>query len=170
MQLGLLPRFRVRRTSETEKGQIYLPSVNWLLLVAVLLLVLMFQTSSALAAAYGIAVTGDMVITATLLFIVAWRVWGWSPVVAAVVVAPFLLVIDLIFLAANALKVFEGGWFPLMAAAGLVVTMWTWRKGTKLLAKFRTRSAESRGLHPHGRKRVGSAGSWNGRLPDRRCP
>ena len=90
MQLGLLPRFRVRRTSETEKGQIYLPSVNWLLLVAVLLLVLMFQTSSALAAAYGIAVTGDMVITATLLFIVAWRVWGWSPVVAAVVVAPFL--------------------------------------------------------------------------------
>jgi KUP system potassium uptake protein len=142
MQLGLLPRFSVRRTSETEKGQIYLPGVNWLLLVAVLLLVLMFQTSSALAAAYGIAVTGDMVITATLLFIVAWRVWGWSPVVAALVVAPFLL-IDLIFLSANALKVFEGGWFPLMVAAGLVVTMWTWRKGTKLLVEISHRDRPS---------------------------
>src|SRR5829696_6422070 len=131
MQLGLLHRFRVFRTSETEKGQIYLLGVNWSLLIAVILLVVTFQSTSALAAAYGIAVTGDMVITATLLFIVAWKVWGWSPVVSALVVAPFLL-IDLIFLSANALKVFEGGWFPLMVAAGLVVTMWTWRKGTKL--------------------------------------
>src|SRR5215204_4052251 len=136
MQLGLLQRFRVFRTSETEKGQIYLPGVNWLLLFAVVLLVVMFKTSSALAAAYGIAVTGDMVITATVLFIVAWRVWGWSPVVAALVVAPFLI-IDLIFLGANALKFFQGGWFPVMVAAGLVILMWTWRKGTQLLEPFR---------------------------------
>ena len=135
MQLGLLQRFRVFRTSETEKGQIYLPGVNWLLLFAVVLLVVMFKTSSALAAAYGIAVTGDMVITATLLFIVAWKAWGWSPVVSALVVAPFLA-IDLIFLGANALKFFEGGWFPLLVASGLVVTMWTWRRGTRLLAEL----------------------------------
>jgi len=135
MQLGLLQRFRVFRTSETEKGQIYLPGVNWSLLIAVILLVVTFQSSSALAAAYGIAVTGDMVITATLLFIVAWKVWGWSPVVSALVVAPFLL-IDLIFLSANALKFFHGGWFPLVVAAGLVVVMWTWRRGTKLLTEL----------------------------------
>jgi len=135
MQLGLLQRFRVYRTSETEKGQIYLPGVNWLLLFAVVLLILMFKTSSALAAAYGIAVTGDMVITATVLFIVAWKVWGWSPIVAALVVAPFLI-IDLIFLGANALKFFQGGWFPVMVAAGLVILMWTWRKGTQLLAEL----------------------------------
>ncbi len=132
MQLGLIPRFRVRRTSETEKGQIYIPGINWLLLIAVIILVVFFKTSSALAAAYGIAVTGDMVITAILLFIVAWKVWRWSPVIAALVIAPFFI-IDVVFLSANALKVFEGGWFPLMVASGLVVLMWTWRKGTKLL-------------------------------------
>ena len=80
MQLGVLPRFRVLRTSETEKGQIYIPYINWLLLAAVILLVVFFRTSSALAAAYGIAVTGDMVITTCLLFIVAWKFWRWSPV------------------------------------------------------------------------------------------
>jgi KUP system potassium uptake protein len=135
MQLGLLPRFHVQRTSETEKGQIYIPGVNWLLLLAVVLLVVVFKTSSSLAAAYGIAVTGDMVITATLLFIVAWKFWQWHPAVAALVIVPFLL-IDLIFLSANALKVFQGGWFPLLVASGLVLIMWTWRKGTRVLAEI----------------------------------
>jgi KUP system potassium uptake protein len=79
MHLGVLPRFRVLRTSETEKGQVYIPFVNWLLLAAVVLLVVLFETSSALAAAYGLAVTGDMVITSCLLFIVAWKFWTWSP-------------------------------------------------------------------------------------------
>ena len=83
MQLGVLPRFRVLRTSETEKGQIYIPIINWLLLAAVIVLVVLFKTSSALAAAYGIAVTGDMVITSCLLFIVAWKFWRWSPAVVA---------------------------------------------------------------------------------------
>jgi KUP system potassium uptake protein len=134
MQLGLLPRMRVHRTSETEKGQIYIPRVNWWLLIAVVFLVVLFKSSSALAAAYGIAVTGDMVITAALLFIVAWKVWRWSPALAALVIAPFL-VIELVFLSANALKLFQGGWLPLTVGAGLITAMWTWRRGSALIAE-----------------------------------
>ena len=100
MHLGVLPRFRVLRTSETEKGQIYIPFINWLLLAAVILLVVLFETSSALAAAYGLAVTGDMVITSCLLFIVAWKFWRWSLATAALVIAPFLA-IELIFLSSK---------------------------------------------------------------------
>jgi KUP system potassium uptake protein len=122
MQLGLLPRMRVQRTSETEKGQIYIPRVNWWLLVAVVFLVVLFKSSSALAAAYGIAVTGDMVITAILLFVVAWKAWRWSPILAAAVIAPFLL-IELVFLSANALKLLHGGWVPLTIGAALVTAM-----------------------------------------------
>lgn len=135
MQLGILPRFRVLRTSETEKGQIYIPTINWLLLLAVILLVVFFRTSSALAAAYGIAVTGDMVITTCLLFIVAWKFWRWSPVVTALMLAPFF-VIELIFLGANALKIPQGGWFPLLTGAALFTLMWVWRKGSRLLAEI----------------------------------
>lgn len=135
MNLGVLPRFRVMRTSETEKGQIYVPFINWLLLASVILLVILFQTSSALAAAYGLAVTGDMVITSSLLFIVAWKFWRWSPVVAALVIAPFLA-IELVFLGANALKIPHGGWFPLLVGTGLFILMRTWRKGTRLLAEL----------------------------------
>ena len=94
-----------------------------------------FRTSSALAAAYGIAVTGDMVITTCLLFIVAWKFWRWSPVVTALVIAPFF-VIELIFLGANALKIPQGGWFPLLIGTGLFILMWTWRKGSRLLAEI----------------------------------
>jgi KUP system potassium uptake protein len=133
MQLGLLPRMRVQRTSETEKGQIYIPRVNWWLLSAVVFLAVLFKSSSALAAAYGIAVTGDMVITATLVFVVAWRFWRWSPALAALVIAPFLLV-ELVFLSANALKLLHGGWVPLTIGAGLVTAMWTWRRGSALIA------------------------------------
>jgi KUP system potassium uptake protein len=132
IQLGLLPRLEIRHTSEALFGQIYMPSVNALLLFGVLFLVLMFRSSSALASAYGIAVTGTMVVTAMLAFIVAWKVWRWSPVVAALVILPFLL-IDLTFLAANMLKVVEGGWVPLALGAGIVVVMLTWRRGSRLL-------------------------------------
>ena len=135
MHLGVLPRFRVMRTSETEKGQIYVPIINWLLLTAVILVVVLFESSSALAAAYGLAVTGDMVITSSLLFIVAWKFWRWSPAVAALVIAPFLA-IELVFLGANALKIPHGGWFPLLVGTGLFTLMWTWRKGTRLLAEI----------------------------------
>ena len=134
MQLGLLPRMRVLRTSETEKGQIYIPRVNWWLLTAVVFLAVLFKSSSALAAAYGIAVTGDMVITASLVFVVAWRFWRWPAAVAALVIAPFLL-IELVFLSANALKLLHGGWVPLTIGAVLVTAMWTWRRGSALVAE-----------------------------------
>lgn len=134
MQLGLLPRLRVLRTSETEKGQIYIPLVNWWLLVAVVFLVVLFKSSSALAAAYGIAVTGNMVITAILIFVVALKVWRWSPVLAAALIAPFLA-IELVFLSGNALKLFQGGWLPLLVGAGLVFLMWTWRTGSRVLTE-----------------------------------
>jgi KUP system potassium uptake protein len=132
IQLGLLPRLEIRHTSESLFGQIYMPRVNTLLLIGVLLLVALFRSSSALASAYGIAVTGTMVVTAMLAFIVVWKVWKWSLLAAAALIAPFLF-IDLTFLAANLLKVIEGGWMPL-ALGGLVMTvMYTWRRGSRLL-------------------------------------
>src|SRR6185437_5621644 len=97
IQLGLLPRLEIRHTSEEHYGQIYMPRVNTLLLIGVLLLVALFRSSSALASAYGIAVTGTMVVTAMLAVIVIRRAWNWSPVAAAALMAPFLL-IDLTFL------------------------------------------------------------------------
>jgi hypothetical protein len=149
MHLGVIPRFRVLRTSETEKGQIYIPLINWLLLFAVILLVVLFESSSALAAAYGIAVTGVMVITSCLLFIVAWKFWRWSPALAALVIAPFLA-IELVFLSANVLKIPQGGWFPLLVGTGVFILMRTWRKGTRSLTDsagpvdFRPGSRQSR--------------------------
>jgi KUP system potassium uptake protein len=133
MQLGLVPRMEMRRTSETEKGQIYIPRINWLLLVAVLYIVFAFRSSSALASAYGVAVTGTMVITSIMAFFVMWRCWQWKAPWAAVAIAPFLAV-DLIFLGANLLKVFEGGWLPLAVGASLMLVMLTWRQGTRILA------------------------------------
>src|SRR6185437_933529 len=132
IQLGLLPRFEIRHTSEAHSGQIYIPRINLLLLIAVMLLVLMFRSSSALASAYGIAVTGTMVVTAMMGFVVIWRVWRWSPFAAAALIAPFLF-LDLTFLAANLLKVFEGGWVPLALGAAVMLLMYTWRRGSKLL-------------------------------------
>ena len=142
IQLGLLPRFEIRHTSETMAGQIYMPRVNALLLLGVLLLVTLFQSSSALASAYGIAVTGTMVVTAMLAFVVIWKVWQWRAWAAAALIAPFLL-IDLTFLSANLLKVVEGGWVPLALGAIVVVVMITWRRGTQVLF-HKTRRLEIR--------------------------
>ena len=132
IQLGLLPRFEIRHTSESHSGQIYIPRINLLLLIAVTLLVLMFRSSSALASAYGISVTGTMVVTAMMGFVVIWRVWKWSPFAAAALIAPFLF-LDLTFLAANLLKVLEGGWVPLALGAVVMLLMYTWRRGSRLL-------------------------------------
>ncbi len=132
VQLGLMPRLEIRHTSETHSGQIYLPQINSLLLVGVLVLVLAFRSSTALASAYGIAVTGTMLITGTLSFIVARRVWGWSTFRAALTIVPFLL-IETCFLAANLFKVLEGGYVPLILAGCLVLVMGTWVKGTGIL-------------------------------------
>src|SRR3984893_11625459 len=132
IQLGLLPRFEIRHTSESHSGQIYIPRINLLLLVSVVLLVLLFRSSSALASAYGISVTGTMVVTAMMGFVVVWRVWKWSPFAAAALIVPFLL-LDLTFLAANLLKVVEGGWVPLALGSVVMLLMYTWRRGSRLL-------------------------------------
>src|ERR1700723_1283310 len=132
IQLGLLPRFEIRHTSEAHSGQIYIPRINMLLLVCVTLLVLMFRSSSALASAYGISVTGTMVVTGMMGFVVVWRVWKWSPFAAAALIAPFLF-LDLTFLAANLLKVLEGGWVPLALGSVVMLLRDTWRRGSRLL-------------------------------------
>jgi len=128
VQLGYLPRLQVIHTSEREVGQIYMPRVNWSLLAGVVFLVLMFQSSSGLAAAYGIAVSGTMVITTILASVVARRVWGWSAALVLLVFGLFLAV-ELAFVGANSLKLFAGGWLPLLLAAVLLSLMTTWRKG-----------------------------------------
>lgn len=132
IQLGLLPRFEIRHTSASQFGQIYLPRVNWLLLIGVLLLVVLFRSSSALATAYGIAVTGTMVVTTLMAFVVIWKVWKWNPLLAAALIVP-LAAIDFTFLAANLLKVAEGGWVSLLVGGSLIAVMWIWRRGARIL-------------------------------------
>lgn len=140
IQLGLLPRMEIRRTSETEKGQVYIPVVNWVLLILVVFLIVVFKSSSAFASAYGVAVTGTMVVTTTMAFFVLWKCWKWSPALAALVIVPFLA-IDLTFLFANLLKIAEGGWMPLAVAVVLMLIMRAWRRGTRVLAE-KTRKEE----------------------------
>ena len=117
-----------------------MPRANTLLLIGVLMLVLFFRSSSALASAYGIAVTGTMVVTAAMAFVVIWKVWRWGAAAAAAVIAPFLL-IDLTFLSANLLKVLEGGWVPLVLGAAVMLVMYTWRRGSRILFQ-KTRKLE----------------------------
>ena len=137
VQLGLLPRFEVRYTSETHAGQIYLPRVNRLLLIGVVLLVLLFRTSSGLASAYGIAVSTTMVVDGIMGFVVVWKLWNWRAATAAAVILPFV-VVDMSFFAANLLKLFEGAWVPLLFGVAVAVMIWTWRRGaTILVAKTR---------------------------------
>jgi len=141
IQLGLLPRLEIRHTSESLFGQIYMPRVNTLLLVGVLLLVALFRSSSALASAYGIAVTGTMVVTAMMAIVVVRRVWRWPLIAALALMLPFLF-IDLTFLVANLLKIFEGGWMPLALGALVMAVMYTWRRGSRLLFE-KTRRLET---------------------------
>jgi KUP system potassium uptake protein len=132
IQLGILPRLQIRFTSENQSGQIYLPQINWMLMIGVIILVFAFRDSSALSIAYGIAVTGTMVVTAILAIFVVRNRWKW-PLPAALGLMLPLLAIDVIFLGANSLKVTSGGWLPLAIGAVIVVLMWTWRSGTRLL-------------------------------------
>jgi KUP system potassium uptake protein len=133
IQLGYVPRMEVVHTSAEEKGQIYLPRLNLALLVGVVLLVLGFRTSSALAAAYGIAVTGTMTITTCLAYVVARERWGVGAAIAAPITAAFLLV-DLAFLGANTVKVADGGWLPLVLGVALFTLMTTWKRGREILS------------------------------------
>jgi KUP system potassium uptake protein len=132
VQLSLLPRFEVRYTSETHAGQIYLPRVNRLLLIGVLLLVLLFRTSSGLASAYGIAVSTTMVADGIMGFVVIWKLWNWRAATAAALIMPFV-VVDTTFFTANLLKLLEGAWVPLLFGATVAVMIWTWLRGTAIL-------------------------------------
>jgi len=132
VQLGLLPRIDIRRTSETQAGQIYVPQVNTMLLVGVLVLLFSFRTSSALAAAYGIAVTGSMLIDTLLAFVIIRFLWKWSWPVTLAVLVP-LLALDLTFISSNLLKIPQGAWMPLVFGAVLVIIMWTWTRGAQIL-------------------------------------
>jgi len=132
IQLGMLPRLQILHTSESQVGQIYLPRVNWLLMLGVVALVVLFRTSDALTAAYGIAVSGTMMITTPLAFIVALRKWKWPLSWCLAACAPFA-VVDVAFFLANSLKFLDGGYIPLSIAASLMLVMWTWSTGVKLV-------------------------------------
>ena len=132
VQLGLMPRLKIEHTSASALGQIYVPTVNWGLMVMVGLLVLMFRESSNLAAAYGIAVTGTMFITTCMLSVLVFRVWNW-PVWIAVPVLALFFVIDALYFASNLTKVPDGGWFPLLIGAIAFTLLTTWSKGRELM-------------------------------------
>lgn len=134
IQLGYCPRMSVQHTSDSAIGQIYIPVVNWLLMFAVCVLVLEFESSSNLASAYGIAVTGTMMIDTILSFIVIHALWRWKPIFSYSFLSLFLLV-DFIFLASNSLKIVSGGWLPLIVGVGLFVLMTTWIQGRAALAE-----------------------------------
>ncbi|MBN8473415.1 potassium transporter Kup [Sulfuritalea sp.] len=132
MQLGYCPRIQVKFTSEREKGQIYVPNINWLLLLAVIILVLGFKSSSNLASAYGIAVTLTMMIDTLLAFIVVRALWKWNWIQAGLFLALFIAV-DFAFFSANLVKVLDGGWFPLILGLGIFTLFATWKRGRTLL-------------------------------------
>ncbi len=134
IQLGLLPRMEIRRTSETQAGQIYMPQVNWLLLAGVLILTLAFGSSTRLAAAYGISITGEMLMSTCMVLIVIWRLWSRPLWLALAIVTPFAIV-ELIFLSSNLQRLWSGGFVPVLLAIGLILVMWTWVRGTRLLAE-----------------------------------
>ena len=140
IQLGYAPRMEVQHTSEKEIGQIFMPAINMALLIAVVMLVLEFRSSTSLAAAYGIAVTGTMVITTLLAFIVVRRLWGWGWIKSGLLIAVFLSV-DLVFFAANATKIADGGWFPLVFGLGVFTLMSTWQRGRLLMRSRLQREA-----------------------------
>jgi len=134
IQMGYCPRLTILHTSERAIGQIYIPFINWMLLAAIVGLVVGFRNSDNLAGAYGIAVTMAMLIDSILIFVVMRRLWRW-PIVVAVAIAAPLLAIDLTFLASNALKIPEGGWFPILIGAVVFTLLTTWKRGRSLLMR-----------------------------------
>lgn len=132
IQLGLLPRMKIVQTSPGSAGQIYIPAINWMLLFGVWLLVVQFRNSSDMASAYGIAVTGTMVVTTCLAFVVVHKLWKWSLAKSFLVIAPFLI-IDVIFFGANILRVVDGGWVPLAVGALICLIIWIWVRGKRLI-------------------------------------
>src|SRR6201982_3935987 len=141
MQLGFLPRMRVTHTASHEKGQIYIPIVNWLLAVGTITAVLTFGSSDALGGAYGIAVSMLMAVTTVLAALVALQ-WGYNPLAVAAVNGS-LLVVALIFVGANATKLLAGGWFPLLLACVVAFLMLTWRTGYRMLEHHRSKMRQA---------------------------
>jgi len=141
IQLGLMPRFRVTQTSEEVRGQIYVATVNWILMAATIGVVLMFRSSSGLAAAYGAAVSGTMVVTTVLAFNVAREVGGWKRPAALAFLIGFLFV-DLSFFSSTAMKIPDGGWFPLLIGLLFFIVMSTWRRGSEILERQASRNSE----------------------------
>ena len=134
VQLGFAPRLEMQHTSDKQIGQIYLPGINWLLLIAVIALVMGFGSSTNLAAAYGIAVTGTMFITNVLAYFTARWLWGWQSWRALLGVLPFVI-IDLAFFSANSVKIIDGGWFPLVFGLVIFLLLTTWKSGRMLVQK-----------------------------------
>jgi KUP system potassium uptake protein len=131
--LGLIPRMDIKRTSETQAGQIFVPAINTMLMVGVLILLFVFQTSHRLASAYGIAVTGAMFVDTLLAYIVVRRMWKWNLLQTGLLLIP-LAVVDLVFITSNAMKIPDGAWLPLVLGGFIVVIMWTWSRGSQILA------------------------------------
>src|SRR5699024_11035478 len=131
IHLDQLPPFRIVQTSREAYGQIYIPTVNWVLMIATLTLVYIFRSSDGLAGAYGVAVASDMLVTTILAFVVARR-WGWFPV-AAVFITGLLLIVELTFFTANLFKIPDDGWIPLLVAGVVFFIMATWRRGRELI-------------------------------------
>jgi KUP system potassium uptake protein len=158
IQLGLLPRMEIRRTSETQAGQIYMPQINWILLAGVIVLTLAFGSSTRLAAAYGISITGEMLMSTCMMFIVIWKLWKRPIWLSILIVTPFAL-IELIFLSSNLQRVWSGGFVPLALALGLILVFWTWVRGSRILADVIRRDEpvaklfETLSVHPPHRVR-----------------
>ncbi len=140
IQLGYLPRMEIKHTSETEIGQIYIPRVNWILMAAIVALVMGFGSSDRLAGAYGLAVTGAMLVDVVLATVVAVLVWRWK-LPLALAVFGFLAIPDMAFFIANALKIPDGGWLPLLVAACVFFAITTWRRGRELVVEEQSQSA-----------------------------
>ena len=135
IQMGYCPRMHILHTSGEEMGQVYVPAINWLLMVSVFVLVLSFKSSSALASAYGIAVTGTMIVDTILAYIVFQELWHWTKLTSVTFLSSFL-VIDFLFFSSNSLKIPTGGWLPLVIASIIFIILTTWLKGRKLLSKY----------------------------------
>jgi KUP system potassium uptake protein len=140
VQLGLIPRMTIKRTSETQAGQIFVPAVNQFLMVGVLVLIFVFQSSHGLASAYGIAVTGAMFVDTLLAYVVVRRIWKWNLFQTGLLLVPLAL-IDMVFIGSNALKIPDGAWLPLAMGGALMVIMWTWSRGSQILTEKTRRDA-----------------------------
>lgn len=167
IQLGYVPRMTIQHTSSHEQGQIYIGGVNWALMVGVVLLVLGFESSASLAAAYGVAVTGTMLITTLLMGVVIWRLWKW-PLWLGVPFFCVMLAVDSLFFAANLPKVIQGGAFPVIAGIVIFILMSTWKRGRQLLVEPSRRGlAAALGVHFQHARAAAAPGPGDRGVPDR---